>query len=297
MKKNTKIKLWDRFQTITPSSKDVLVEQDLQASIQQDPELKDYNFQQADLPMVAKYLKLKTQSKSAYQIKLKTTPYVHLVYHETLASKALTFKNHLIEIHHLFHQTFNVETLDKVDLKTFQTKIKGQREILKSHFQTFQSFQTKPSLFLQGIFSTGKTYFFKLMMKTFYQQFQPFLFLFMPELPSQFKAHWHDETLGKKMELLKTIPYLFLDDLGAENLTPYLRDDILLSFLNYRQEQGLPTFISSVLTIPQLLEHLSMNEEKSQGIKALRIINKLKQMCQFYSFNLTSHSQTLTSKI
>ncbi|KND62733.1 hypothetical protein [Candidatus Phytoplasma phoenicium] len=296
MKKNTKNQLWEHFQKLIPASKDVLVETDLQTAIQQDPELKTLTFHQKDLPMVSKYLKLKAQTKSAYEIKLKTTPYVHLVYQETLASQALRFQNHLREIHHIFHQTFQVETLEKVNVQTFRTKIKGQREILKSHFQTFQIYQTKPSLYLQGDFSTGKTYFLKLMMQTFYQQCQPFLFLFMPELPSQFKTHWHDEHLGKKMEILKTIPYLFLDDLGAENLTPYLRDDIFLPFLHYRQEQGLPTFISSVLTIPQLLEHLSIKEEKSQRIKALRIINKLKQMCQFYSFDLKpSPTPPLTS--
>ncbi|PQP79004.1 hypothetical protein C6B37_02770, partial [Candidatus Phytoplasma phoenicium] len=111
-------------------------------------------------------------------------------------------------------------------------------------------------------------------------------FLFLPDLPRQFKPGWFDEELSKKMDILRTIPYLFLDDLGAENLTIYFRDDILYPLLNARQEKGLITFISSNFNPKQLKEHFQITNEKNQAMKAFRIINKLQKMCKVYSFDM-----------
>ncbi|WP_238055018.1 hypothetical protein [Candidatus Phytoplasma ziziphi] len=116
------------------------------------------------------------------------------------------------------------------------------------------------------------------------------MFLFLPDLPRQFKPGWFDEELNHKMDCLRNIPYLFLDDLGAENLTVYFRDDIFYSLLNARQEKGLITFISSNLNPQQLLEHLKINNDNNQTMKAFRIINKLKKMCQFYNLDLTHNN-------
>ncbi|MDO8030325.1 hypothetical protein OC709_02275 ['Planchonia careya' phytoplasma] len=39
------------------------------------------------------------------------------------------------------------------------------------------------------------------------------------------------------MNILITIPYLFLDNLGAKHVHPYFRDDILFPLLRARNEQ------------------------------------------------------------
>ncbi|MDC9032309.1 hypothetical protein M8044_000532, partial [Columbia Basin potato purple top phytoplasma] len=152
----------------------------------------------------------------------------------------------------------------------------------------FENEINKPSLYLYGDFNTGKTFFFKLIMKYFLKEKQDFLFLFLPDLPRQFKSGWFDEELSKKMDILRTIPYLFLDDLGAENLTVYFRDDILYPLLNARQEKGLITFINSNFNPLQLQQHFQITNEKNQAMKAFRIINQLQKMCQVYSFDMTN---------
>ncbi|MDV3168141.1 MAG: hypothetical protein Q8781_00815 [Candidatus Phytoplasma stylosanthis] len=78
---------------------------------------------------------------------------------------------------------------------------------------------------------------------------------------------------------------MFLDNLGAEALTPYLRDNILFPLLDMRYEKKAHTFINSNFDLPQLMHYFIIKSEEKEKMRALRIIHKLKKMCQFYSFD------------
>ena len=43
--------------------------------------------------------------------------------------------------------------------------------------------------------------------------------------------------------MIKQIPLLLIDDIGAEKLTDWARDEILGSILQYRMDFKLPTFL------------------------------------------------------
>ena len=68
---------------------------------------------------------------------------------------------------------------------------------------------------------------------------------------------------------------LLIDDLGAEGVTSWSRDEVLGTILQYRMQEGLPTFITSNLNMKELSEHLSNKTEK---VKAERIIERVKQL-------------------
>jgi len=69
-----------------------------------------------------------------------------------------------------------------------------------------------------------------------------------------------------------------LDDLGAENVTPWARDEILGTILQYRMDNNLTTFFTSNLTIEELEEHLSGKKGELDKVKARRIIERIKQL-------------------
>ena len=72
---------------------------------------------------------------------------------------------------------------------------------------------------------------------------------------------------------------LAIDDLGAEGVTSWSRDEILGSLLQYRMQEGLPTFITSNLNLKELEDHLSITtSNKSEKVKAKRIIERVKQL-------------------
>ena len=56
----------------------------------------------------------------------------------------------------------------------------------------------------------------------------------------------------ERFEYIKKVPLLLIDDIGAEKLTDWARDEILGTILQYRMQQQLPTFFTS-----NLIESLS----------------------------------------
>jgi primosomal protein DnaI len=272
----------------------ITYQEEIKNKIKNSLELKNWiygkDYHEEDLITIGNYLKDEKETPFGYQLILKTKPSIHMVYKETDQMIFYNFKNKLQKIHSLFNQSLDLENLKQINIENFEGKI------VKKYWNNFESEQKKPSLYIYGDFDTGKTFFFKLMMKYFLKEKQDFLFLFLPDLPRQFKSGWFDEELSHKMDYLRNIPYLFLDDLGAENLTVYFRDDILYPLLNARQEKGLITFISSNLSIEQLIEHLQITNDNNQIMKAFRIINKLKKMCQLYNFDLTHDNLNQSQK-
>ena len=91
------------------------------------------------------------------------------------------------------------------------------------------------------------------------------------------KASFSDD-FEIKMHDLKTCDILLIDDIGAESVTPWSRDEILGTILQYRMDACLPTFLTSNLTIEELESHLSQTKNGVDVIKARRIIERIKQL-------------------
>ena len=89
-------------------------------------------------------------------------------------------------------------------------------------------------------------------------------------------------------ETVKKAPLLLLDDIGAEYLTPWARDEILGTILQYRMDEELPTFFTSNLNLKQLEEHFSMTPNGKEEVKARRMIERIKDLTK--EFELTGES-------
>ena len=70
-------------------------------------------------------------------------------------------------------------------------------------------------------------------------------------------------------------PLLLLDDIGAEYLTAWSRDEVMEPILQYRMDQNLPTFFTSNYSIDEIEKHFIINGDK---MKAKRIIERIKQV-------------------
>ena len=82
---------------------------------------------------------------------------------------------------------------------------------------------------------------------------------------------------AEKFDLIKNVPLLLLDDIGAEYLTGWSRDEILEPILQYRMDQGLPVFFTSNYDLLQLEKHFVLNDDK---VKAKRLIERIKQVSE-----------------
>lgn len=77
---------------------------------------------------------------------------------------------------------------------------------------------------------------------------------------------------------LMDVPYLVLDGIGEENVTPYSRDEILLTVLSYRLLNNLPTFFTSFYGYKDLQKVYTI--KKGDELKAKTLILKMKALCK-----------------
>lgn len=164
-------------------------------------------------------------------------------------------------------------SFDKVD-----NRYKGRQETIGwiRDFANNYPNVTK-GLYLHGNFGCGKTYLISALFNELAKQNVKSAVVFFPEFLRNLKASF-DTDYEEKMEYIKRVPLLLLDDLGAETLTPWARDEILCPILQHRMEAQLPTFITSNFDIISLEQHLSITKEGVEQVKARRIIERIKQV-------------------
>lgn len=132
-------------------------------------------------------------------------------------------------------------------------------------------------MYLCGNFGSGKTYLLTAMINELAKQDVKSCIVFWPDFLRSLKASFQND-YNEKYEIAKRSPILLIDDIGAESITAWGRDEILCPLVQYRMEQKLPTFFTSNLTLEQLKEHLSVTKEGVDVIKSGRIIERIKQL-------------------
>jgi len=99
--------------------------------------------------------------------------------------------------------------------------------------------------------------------------------VYYPELLRSLKSSFGSD-YEEKFSYIKKVPLLLLDDIGAENVTPWGRDEVLGPILQYRMDENLPTFFTSNLTLKELENNLSITSSASEKVKARRIIERIR---------------------
>lgn len=132
-------------------------------------------------------------------------------------------------------------------------------------------------LFLSGNFGSGKTYFIASLFNELALKERKSAIIFWPEFLRNLKSSFGTD-YEEKFEKIRKSPLLLIDDIGAENLTAWSRDEVLCPIMQYRMEEKLPTFFTSNFNIDELEEHLSMTGTTADKVKAKRIIERINQM-------------------
>ncbi|MEG2351478.1 MAG: primosomal protein DnaI [Bacilli bacterium] len=152
---------------------------------------------------------------------------------------------------------------------------------LTMFIKNYKNKEAEKGMFLHGNFGCGKTYLIAAMFNELARYGIKSVIVYYPEylrsLKASFQFNASDEFNNKFNEVRKA-PLLLLDDLGAETTTSWSRDEILGSILQYRMQEKLPTFITSNLDIKELETHLSVTSNKVEKLKAVRIIERIKQL-------------------
>lgn len=136
-------------------------------------------------------------------------------------------------------------------------------------------------MYIYGKFGIGKSYILGCIANELKEKSISSMMIYVPEILRDLKAGFNDGTTDERYNAIRSAEVLILDDLGAEDVTAWSRDEVITSILNYRMVEQLPTFISSNFAINDLKGRYSYTKTNGQEeTKALRMIERIRALCE-----------------
>lgn len=132
-------------------------------------------------------------------------------------------------------------------------------------------------LYLSGNFGSGKSYIISAMINELVKDNHTCAMIYYPEFLRILKSSFNTD-FDEQYDYARKSELLLMDDIGAENVTNWSRDEILGPILQYRMDNNLPTFFTSNLSIEELEIHLSEGKDSIDKLKAKRIIERIKYL-------------------
>ena len=172
--------------------------------------------------------------------------------------------------------------LKNARIKDIYVDDKSRVEVIKyinDYIKNYNKDRLK-ALYLTGSFGSGKTYLISALFNELAKQNVSSVIVYFPEFLRTLKSSFNDieNSYNERFNYVKNAKLLLIDDIGAENLTTWGRDEILGTILQYRMQENLPTFFTSNLNMKELEEHLSITTSSSDKVKARRIIERIKNL-------------------
>lgn len=166
-----------------------------------------------------------------------------------------------------------------IELETKRAKI---IKWLKKFYDSYQKDEKQKGLYLYGSFGSGKTYMISALLNELSRLNYSVVIVYYPELIRSIKESFSSgEDFYERMNMIKTCDLLLLDDIGAESVTAWNRDEILGTILQYRMDNKMPTFFTSNLNLEELENHLLIKDTAEEKIKARRIMERIKQLSEY----------------
>lgn len=139
----------------------------------------------------------------------------------------------------------------------------------------------KQGLYLYGDFGIGKTY----LLAAFANDLAMVrgistVMLHFPTFVQDLKGGFKNNTVREQIEEVKGAPCLIIDDIGAEQFSSWLRDEVLQVILQYRMQENLPTFFSSNLSFSDLQQRMSKGKEGDESWQAQRVMERLRYLAK-----------------
>lgn len=154
----------------------------------------------------------------------------------------------------------------------------------------------RKGLYLVGDFGTGKTFLTGYMLSELAKLGYTGVIVYMPDFVEDLKSMFGDpQRMKETIEMMKHTDVLVFDDIGAENMTSWLRDHVLGSILNYRMNRK-PTFYTSNHDLKRLEQHFSFTSKDGEEFeRGHRIMERIRPFVDVVAVGGTNKRETLTS--
>lgn len=169
-------------------------------------------------------------------------------------------------------------------LDSFDLSSDGREEAFTSAMKFVKEYTRAPKefhkgLYLKGTFGVGKSFLLGAIANRLAERGFVTTIIHFPTFTVEMKQAIAKDLVGEKLDAVKKSPVLMIDDLGAESMTSWIRDDVLSVILQYRMQEQLVTFFSSNLDLKDLEKHLTVTQRGEQEpLKARRLMERIRYL-------------------
>ena len=176
-----------------------------------------------------------------------------------------------------FEMPYDIKMAKMSNIEINSTRAKIIKWINK-FYDDFKSGKQTKGLYLSGSFGSGKTYILSALLNELSKLNYSCIIVYYPELLRSIKESFNSDDYNERINEIKKCDLLLLDDIGAETTTPWNRDEILGTILQYRMDNKKATFFTSNLNLKELENHFIVNNKDEEVIKARRIMERVKYL-------------------
>ncbi|NUE98655.1 primosomal protein DnaI [Lactobacillus melliventris] len=180
---------------------------------------------------------------------------------------------HLINLPEKLHDV----RLSRIDMTSERVEV--MTAIQQFLYQYSRDIHQK-GLYLAGNFGVGKTYILAGLANQVAAMNKYVVFLHVPTFIASLSSHFNDNSLQTEVQKIANADFLVLDDIGAENLSQWSRDEVLAVILQARMDNVLPTFFSSNFAMNDLEDHFKETKNAIEPVKAARLMERIRALAK-----------------
>ncbi|MFH0767935.1 MAG: ATP-binding protein [Bacillota bacterium] len=251
--------------------------------VSKDPETQNLSLLDIDIYKVYQYLLDRDQHmvKDGYQPVLRTDPYIEIVYRPT-KEKAEELRRQKIKEHLKFYDSeVYIQDASLSSFEVYNEEREKAYKLSADFIENYRKDKYVKGLYIYGKYSTGKSYLLSAIAQTLAEKNISVLFVYMPDLVRSIRQGMNEGNLEQRINQLKQADVLMMDDMGGENMSSWFRDEILVPVMQYRLSAQLPVFMTSNFEYVQLVEALTVNKDEMNRVKAVRLIQRLKDLMTY----------------
>lgn len=150
-----------------------------------------------------------------------------------------------------------------------------------SFLMSYKPDSKQKGIYFYGKFGVGKSYILGAIANELANKKVSSMIVYVPEFLREMKSSIADSSLNDKIAAIKKVPVLMFDDIGAETMSSWTRDEVLGPILQFRMLESLPTFFTSNFDFHELEHHLSYSQRgEEEKMKARRIMERIKYLAE-----------------
>ena len=182
---------------------------------------------------------------------------------------------------------------DRINLINLPSSLKdasfGQIDLKKNRDEIFERLANfvadypnyQKAVYLYGDFGIGKSYLMAaLAHELSVERGASTTLVHYPSFVLDVKNAISSGLVKDKIDQVKTAQVLILDDIGAEQSSPWMRDEILQVILQHRKQENLPTFFTSNFSFADLERHFANSKNGDETWQAKRVMERIKFLAQ-----------------